>query len=339
MSETFPRIDAEWTWRGMRAILLENRTLRVIVLPELGGRIWSIVSKAHDREMLWHNERVPPRPAPYGATYDNWFAGGWDEVFPNDAPVTIAGEAYPDHGEIWSLPAAWSIAQTDDTVSLTLEHRGVALPTRFRKTITLDAESSTLTLDYTIVNEGRTPLPLDVHWKLHPALPVAPGMRLHIPARTAIVDEDFPGSLMAGTHAWPHIPATDGTIRDLRNGPLPDPDSGEAFFLYGTDLRDGRCAVSYPDEGVGFGLTFDHTVLNAVWIFATFDGWRGLKTLILEPCTGHFASLNRAIAAGSAYRLEQDIHLTTRVTAHILSSAAEVDAFTADIDIPEGSTA
>ena len=334
MSGAYPRIDPDWTWRGMRAIVLENHALRVTVLPDLGGRIWSIASTACDghREMLWHNDRLPPRPAPYGAAYDNWFAGGWDEVFPNDAPVVIGGEAWPDHGEIWSMPAEWSVAESGDAVALVQEHRGVALPTRFRKTLTLDAGSSTLTLDYAIANVGRTPL--DVHWKLHPALPVAPGMRLHLPARTAIVDGDFPGSLAAGAHPWPRIPATDGTVRDLRA--LPDPDSGEAFFLYGTDLRTGRCAVSYPDEGMGFGLAFDPEVLNAVWVFATFDGWRGLRTLILEPCTGHFASLDHAIAAGAAHRLEPGGRIETRVAAHILRSPAEVDAFTAGIDTPEG---
>src|SRR6187549_2014224 len=96
------RFASNWTWRGLRTLILENRQLRVTVLPDLGGKIWSILHKPSDREMLWHNPRVPPRLAYHGATYDNWFCGGWDEVFPNDFPVEIDGEASPDHGELWS---------------------------------------------------------------------------------------------------------------------------------------------------------------------------------------------------------------------------------------------
>src|SRR5680860_1402593 len=101
------RFSDAWQLYGLQTLVLENRLLRITVLPELGGKIWSIVSKPHDWEMLWRHPRMTPRPAHYGATYDNWFCGGWDEVFPNDCPVDIAGEPYPDHGEIWSLPANW----------------------------------------------------------------------------------------------------------------------------------------------------------------------------------------------------------------------------------------
>ncbi|MEJ7902008.1 MAG: DUF5107 domain-containing protein, partial [Thermomicrobiales bacterium] len=61
-----------WTLHGLQALVIENSRLRVTVLPELGGKIWSIVSKPHDREMLWHHPRMTPRRAPYGATYDDW---------------------------------------------------------------------------------------------------------------------------------------------------------------------------------------------------------------------------------------------------------------------------
>ena len=131
------QFTADWTFRGLRALILENRHLLVTVLPDLGGKIWSILHKPTDREMLWHNPRVPPRLAPHGATYDNWFCGGWDEVFPNDFPVEIDGEAWPDHGELWSTAVTWELLErTDATVSVALEANGIVLPTSFRKVLT-----------------------------------------------------------------------------------------------------------------------------------------------------------------------------------------------------------
>ncbi|CAA9549521.1 MAG: hypothetical protein AVDCRST_MAG43-933 [uncultured Thermomicrobiales bacterium] len=318
------RFSADWRLHGLRALVLENRQLRVTVLPELGGKIWSIVSKRHDREMLWHHPRMAPRPAHYGATYDNWFSGGWDEVFPNDYPVTIDGEPYPDHGEVWSLPMTWHVLEaTDDAVSVALEHRGIAIPTRFRKVLTLEADEPHLRLRYEIANEGHQPL--KVHWKLHPALPIAAGARLHLPVERVIVDEDFSGSFAQAAFRWPHAPMQGGGDRDMRW--LPDPDTGDTWFLYGVQLHAGYCAVSYPEERVGFGVSFDPDVLTSVWIFGTFGGWRNLSTIILEPCTGYPARLDQAIQQGSVLTLEPRATLSTTVVASVLDGEDAMTAF------------
>lgn len=132
--------DPHWTYRGFRALLLENRYLRAVVLPELGAKIWSLVDKTADREVLWHNPRVPPRPTIYGAAYDDWFCGGWDELFPNDAPASISGDAYPDHGELWSMPYDWQADVDTHEVRLHLSRSGVVTPTFVEKSITLRAD-------------------------------------------------------------------------------------------------------------------------------------------------------------------------------------------------------
>lgn len=319
------RFSDAWTLHGLQAVVLENALLRVTVLPELGGKTWSIVSKAHDREMLWHHPRMVPRRAHYGAAYDNWFCGGWDEVFPNDYPVEIDGEAYPDHGEVWSLPARWDVIEaTDDVVSVALEHRGIALPTRFRKVLSLRRDEPVVHIAYEIANEGAAPL--DVHWKSHPALPVAQGARLHLPIRRVIDDRDF-GETFAGEFAWPLAPRGDGTTLDLRN--LPDPDTGTLQFYYGTELTSGRLAIEYPAERIGFGLAFDPEVLTSVWVFGTYGGWRGLNTVILEPCTGYPANLADAIATGSVLTLAPYATIATELSASVMDGEAALAAFTA----------
>jgi hypothetical protein len=54
------RFDAHWQYRGLRALVLENEQLRAVILPELGAKVWSLVYKPIDREMLWHHPRVHP---------------------------------------------------------------------------------------------------------------------------------------------------------------------------------------------------------------------------------------------------------------------------------------
>ncbi len=319
------RFNDAWTLHGLQALVLENSQLRVTVLPKLGGKIWSIVSKPHDREMLWHHPRMIPRRAHYGATYDNWFCGGWDEVFPNDFPVEIGGETYPDHGEVWSLPAAWAVIEaSDESVSIGLEHRGIALPTAFRKVLTLRRDEPVLRLGYEIANEGAAPL--DVHWKSHPALPIASGTRLHLPVLRVIDDEDFGERFTEREFTWPMATRSDGGSLDLRQ--LPEPDSGTSQFYYGVELAAGRAAISYPAAGIGFGLSFDPDLLDSVWVFGTYGGWRGLNTVILEPCTGYPANLADAIANRSVLTLAPHSAVTTTLTASVLDGAPAIAAFT-----------
>jgi hypothetical protein len=312
------RFSDAWSLHGFRALILENRLIRVVVIPELGGKTWSILSKPHDREMLWHNPRLPMRHAHYGATYDDWFIGGWDEIFPNDYPANVDGEAYPDHGEIWSMPARWMLLEeSDSTISVQLEHQGVAIDTRFSKVLTLREGSSELHVHYEIANHG--PSPIRGHWKLHPALPLRSGARLHLPAGTVHVDPAFAEPSDAASWTWPFARKSDGTSRDMRE--LPDPKDGGSWFFYATDLSSGSCAVSYPDENIGFGLQFDPEVLTAVWIFATFGGWRGLSTIILEPCTGYLARLDDAIENHSAMTIRPGEKMFTNVIMSIFEGS------------------
>ena len=89
---------------GQRAVVLESARLRVTVLPELGGHVVELVDRASDVNLLWHNPRTAPRPAPYGAHFDDWWSGGWDEIFPSGDRGTLHGELLPYMGELWCVP-------------------------------------------------------------------------------------------------------------------------------------------------------------------------------------------------------------------------------------------
>ena len=95
-------VNIDWSYHGLRAVVLENRMLRVIVLPEAGARIWQITHKPTDTEFLWNNPRTQPSRLPMNSRYDDVWSGGWDELFPNDETALIDGETYPDHGELWT---------------------------------------------------------------------------------------------------------------------------------------------------------------------------------------------------------------------------------------------
>jgi hypothetical protein len=306
-------VSTEWSYRGLDAIILENELLRVVVLPQLGAKIWSIVDKRRDAELLWHHPRMPPRPAHFGAAYDDWFAGGWDELFPNDAPVEIDSERYPDHGELWSLPWEWSIAeQTPGAATIALRWAGVITPTRYEKRITLRAREPLLHVASRISNDGHAPL--DFLWKLHPALAITEHARIDMPAGQVQVDPGFRARFGAiDSFRWPHARLADGTTLDVRQ--VPPVEARACDFYYAVELEDGWCALTDTRARAGFGLVFDKRVFKTVWVFGAYGGWRGLYTTILEPCTGYPYRLEDAIAQGTASRLEPGATLETEVTA------------------------
>jgi hypothetical protein len=109
-------VSADWSFRGLQALVLDNGLVRVVILPELGGKIWELRDLTTGRQFLWQNPRIQPTKVQFAAGYDDQFFGGWDELFPNDVPEALRGEEFPDHGETWTLAWQWDLAQAVGSV-------------------------------------------------------------------------------------------------------------------------------------------------------------------------------------------------------------------------------
>jgi hypothetical protein len=82
--------------RVYRVIVLENAYLQVLILPELGGRVWQVIHKPSDSAMFYQNAVV--KPSPWGP--DNqlgWYGLGGIEW---NLPVN-------EHGYDWGTP--WDV--------------------------------------------------------------------------------------------------------------------------------------------------------------------------------------------------------------------------------------
>lgn len=325
---TKAHITTDWSFRGLQTLVLTIDELRLVVLPELGGKIWQLTCARSGRDVLWHNSRVSPRQVPFGSIYDDVFFGGWDELFPNDAAEQLAGEAYPDHGELWTLPWDWTVEQrAGDEVSVHLSCRTPISGCSVEKTISLRMGRRTVRVRSVLRNENRNDLPY--LWKQHVAVPVDGKATLDLPARTVVM-EDFGNPrarALQGHYEWPYLVDGDGVSHDMRNT-LPG-SSGVSEFQYGTALDDGWCALT-NDDGTGIGLAFDRQVFSTCWTFASYGGWRGLEVLILEPCTGYPVQMSDGIAAGTHRTLQAGECVETSVTAVLYSGRSAVTAVRPD---------
>lgn len=281
---TLPRIQTEFTYRGIDATFLENECLRIMVLPGKGGDVLEFRDKRADVDVLWHadHEWTPPGdryvPPEAPTTWLEHYPGGWQVNLPvagfGDG---IDGTAYGLHGESALVP--WEVTEADaddEGVTLRLETDLVRYPFHLERVLGLPAGEPRLEIEETVQNRGA--VDLEYIWQQHVALGtplLSPAARLDVPADRGVLEseaETFESGRLAfdETFEWPHAPGRDGGTVDLRN--IPPEDAAIHDQCYATDLREGWYALTNPRLDLGFGLTFPTDPFECVWYWQPFGG-------------------------------------------------------------------
>lgn len=290
------------TSAGPSILRLESETLRAEVAPGVGGRVISLVDRATGHEYLWRNRALSLERLPAGSEYDPNFYGGIDELIPNDLPEVIDGVACPDHGELWTTALEWE----QDGARLALHGTLPVSELDYRREMRLGDHR--LDVTYRITN--RAGQARQFLWKLHAALNVAPGDRVECPARKAqVVDLAWSRYHTLEPFAWPRIEGQDAHV-------IPAPD-GTVDFFYLFDLADGRIGWRRPGTRLGLEYHFDRGVFPYAWMFASYGGFNGHYTVILEPCTAMPLSVNEAAARHQCSQLQPGQTLETTVTLRV----------------------
>ncbi|MEA2892942.1 MAG: hypothetical protein QOI05_3735, partial [Bradyrhizobium sp.] len=128
--------------RTFRVRVLENRYLKVTLLPEFGGRILSIIYKPTGHEQLYRAEVGIPYGIEAGAFYYDWLmvVGGIFPTFPD-----------AEHGKTWLKPWDFKVVKQsagEVTVSMSLQDdfEYSAAPRRFRRGFTSIEATTYVTL-------------------------------------------------------------------------------------------------------------------------------------------------------------------------------------------------
>jgi hypothetical protein len=184
----------------VEAYVLENQHVRLVVAPQNGARVTSLIDRKSGRDWLVPGTSQTPLPSTE-AVYGGAEASGWDECFPTIAPVDAAATAWRrplrDHGELWGRP--WRVEEANRT-RLTTRY---ACP-EFTFTRTLELVGPAVECSYEVVTAGRRALPF--LWAQHVLLAVTPADRIVLPG-VKLIDAAYMrlnGEVrMPQTFSWP----------------------------------------------------------------------------------------------------------------------------------------
>jgi tetratricopeptide (TPR) repeat protein len=155
--------------RSFKTAVLENEFLKAVFLTELGGRLWSLVYKPLNRELLYVN----PVFQPANLAYRNaWFSGGveWNMGMPAHSPFTCDKPFF-------------ALLRDKDTPVLRMYEWERIRNAPFQVDFYLPPNSPLLYVRTRLINPHEREIP--AYWFSNIAVPESPGHRVLAPASKA----------------------------------------------------------------------------------------------------------------------------------------------------------
>ncbi|MBO7741175.1 MAG: DUF5107 domain-containing protein [Victivallales bacterium] len=230
--------DTPETELEFNAVVLENQYIRATIVPDLGGKLWSLYDKEAKRDIFYNNPKFLPNNL---AVRNAWTAGG--------AEYNIGRFGHDE--QTCSRRFAATLQDTDGTPVLRIYEfaRDPAIP--FQIDFYLPENSRQLLARVRIFNANNYVVPL--YWWTNIAVPEVPECRVILPAKDAFVNKYD----QATTH---YIVAKENLGTDAEIGfdgtfPARNRNAKDYFFNIPREQKKFETIV-YPD---GYGVLFAST--------------------------------------------------------------------------------
>jgi hypothetical protein len=275
----------ETRYEGFAAVELETESLKVIVLPELGGKIISVLNKESGFDCTFINPFTGLVKYSYNAEYLTTDCGIGD-LFPSigvgfhtDGPWK--GVPLPDKGEIWTQPLDTAVLPT----GLVQKTYGVRFPYLFTRQ--LEIRENVISLDYTL--ENLCPFDFKYIWSLQPHLRLSGKMEIAASGTPSFyVDwsKNHAFETQERLYDWP-IAQTKNSDRKIDFSRI-ERMTGDAEKLYLTGFNRGIVSLLYKDEGEQVSFRFDPSVIPNCGLWINKEGWpiegKSTKLVAIQPC-------------------------------------------------------
>jgi hypothetical protein len=300
---------------GMKGLILENEKIRIVLMPEFGARILSLIYKPTETEFAWHNPRVPIVNPTYQRQFED--VSGLFECVPTCEACSIKGRKLPLYGEVAFEP--WRLTRTEKksrSVIVKMQRKCEVCPLIVHKTLTISKNEPTVTLDHrltSLCNEV-----LEYHYSAHNTLQINPSYRIVLPhevtkVKLGMAVTDRLGDL-GDEIAWPITTDRNGKTIDLSK--VGQPTEGVGENLYTPKLKESWCAAFNESRKEAIGFSFDSKVVPYVLVWTNWGGYLGYYHIALEPTTGRPDNLEVAVNEWKNYAAlepKAEVSWTTRI--------------------------
>lgn len=287
----------ETNYKNIPGLQMENGDLSVIILPNQGGKLASLVYKPTGRQIFFQRQGENYRLHFYDGDFVASECSGFDDLFPTIDPCVYPwppweGVKIPDHGELCGLAMEVRI----DRETVILRGEGVRFPYVFEKRLRFTAEHI-LRISYRV--ENRVDFPLECLWAAHPILDAGTGGKIFLPyedGEPAICT--FSRGAETETLRWPEGSAN-GALGDLSQ--VDEHLQGKAFKIYfQKPAPKGLCGFRWQEDGTELWLRFPAEKVPWLGVLAGEHEPTGRLQVFLEPCTGAFDAPTAAKSHGQS---------------------------------------
>ncbi len=264
------RYDRDRLAADLDCLVLENENLRATFLPQLGGRLWSLVDLATDRELLYRNQAIQPANL---ALRNAWFAGGveWNIATKGHAPHTTSPlhAARVDGADGVPTLRMWEFERL----------RGVV----FQVDARLPPGSRALFIYVRIRNPNAEAVPM--YWWSNAAVPERDDVRVITPARNAYSTSGSPRMQVV---AFPRHGSID------QSWPVRNEHAADYFFDLAEGSRPWIAAVDSSGHGLG-QVSTDRLTGRKMFCWGTAAGGRRWQRW-LSPEGGAYLEIQAGLA-------------------------------------------
>lgn len=291
----------ETTFKGWKAFELASSQLRIVIIPELGGKIISLQHPLTEKEWLIDSGERPLIKVKFGSDFEKADMCGWDECFP-----TIVACPYPfkggyegrflvDHGEIWSIP--WD-AIVEDNV-LICKVKGMVLPYEFTRKIYFLNEQQ-VRFEYSVKNLAEEELA--VFWTAHPQFAVTEQTQVCLPEETKQLLCVAGGRHLEDNRQYEWT-AREGVFEKGLDHIRPISANDSRKFYVDGPVDRGWVGLYEENSGEYLTLEWSPEQVPYLGIWINEGQYNGQTACALEPCNGYYDSLTEAARQDKLLRI------------------------------------
>lgn len=341
------RIHDQYTYMGMKTVVMENEKIRLSILLDKGSEIFEFLLKSRDLDFVWLTENGVENPNRYlstspdsQSTFIDYYMGGWQEVFPNGGvSSSYLGAQFGQHGEVAHMPWDYVIEMdTAEMITVKFSVKTKKVPFLLSKTISISANSSKITISEQL--ENLSTVPLRYMWGQHIAFGkpfLEPGCTISLPENIEVItdvldlSEDQSSRVKRGpAHEWPRVEGTSGEEIDLSVLP-PQETHSEIVYLSGFQ-NTGWYQLDNKKQGTAIRVEWDATKMPYLWYWQEFGDTRGYPwfgrhyNIGLEPFTSYPThGISEAIRNGTSGSIQGEEIQTFTMSAELLEIDTKVN--------------